>query len=487
MKQLKYKCLLLLMAALCCIGARGATGEVLTFDYDEESQTATVTGISEEYVESLTELVIPSMTVYDGQMYTVTAIGDMAFMDCADIVSASIPSTVTSIGEWAFAGCFGIQEFKVDEGNPVYDSRNDCNALIKTETNTLICAFTTTIIPEGITTIGDEAFQNVDYLSSISIPASVNTIGAYAFFLTNLDDVYCYATTVPELGENSFSANNDGIIPATLYVPASALEAYKTAEGWQDFKEIVAIAPAPVAVATEIEYFVNSDPGLGKGTFRPLSLDETTAQPLAIDQSELQFGLNTLGLRLKTTFDNGSVAYSPTILRSVYRYHAEDATTSEVEYFVGKDPGIGKATRVGITPDEEGKAPLIVPESALRYGLNTLGVRLISRHGNEGAEQYSYSPTVLHTVYRYHAEDAHTIGVEYWLNGGEKTFVSTTSDEVSLSISRDEMHEGINVLALRPVSQNSETGTTRGATLYRYVYKPAANGQHVDRLLLHVP
>ena len=460
----------------------------LSFDFDEESLTATVTGISEEYAESLTELVIPSMTVYDGQVYTVTAIEEMAFMDRTNIVSVSIPSTVTSIGEWAFGGCFGIEEFKVDEGNPVYDSRNDCNALIETETNTLVSAFATTVIPEGITTIGDDAYQNVEYLSSISIPASVNTIGAYAFFLTNLDDVYCYATTVPELGEQTFSVSEeDGKVPATLHVPASMLEAYQTAAGWQNFREIVAItepaAPAPVAVATEIEYFVNNDPGLGKGTVSGLSLDETAEQPLAIDESELLFGLNTLGLRLKTTFDNGSVAFSPTILHYVYRYHTEDATTNEVEYFVGKDPGIGKATRVSITPNEKGSAPLLIPETALRYGLNTLGVRLISRHGSEGAEEYSYSPTVLHSVYRYHAKDAHTIGVEYWLNGGEKTFISTTSDEVNLTIDREEMKEGINVLALRAVSQNSETGITRGATLYRYVYKPAANGQRdIERI-----
>lgn len=492
MKQLKYKCLLLLMAVLCCVTARATITEEETpsiffvYIYNDEAHTASI-WVSYGSTEDAIDLVIPSTSTYEGNEYTVTEIAARAFYDHTEIATLTIPSTVTTIGESAFTGCLGLTSISVAEGNPVYDSRNDCNALIETATNTILYGCSATVIPEGITAIADDAFAGVE-ISSISFPSSITSIGSYNFFLTNLEEVYCHATRVPTLGTDVFMHDDSGKIPATLYVPKRVVEAYKSAEGWKDFREITAIPvpviPAPVVDFTELEYFVNTDPGLGKGTLMSLSTDEETTQTVNIPASELQFGLNKLGLRLKTTFEDGRKAYSPTMLRYVYRYHAEDAETSAIEYFVGKDPGIGKGVRVPIEPDEEGNVTFDIPETALRFGLNTLGLRLISTH-NGG--QYSYSPTVLRQVYRFHAEDAQTVGVEYFLNTdpgiGKANFISATGDEVSFDLPRGQMKEGINVLGLRAISRNSETGTTYSATHYQYVYRSAAfETRYIERV-----
>ena len=112
---------------------------------------------------------------------SVTSIGNGAFLYCSGLASVTIPNSVTSIGNGAFSGCSGLESIKVESGNTVYDSRNDCNAIIKTETNELISGCKNTIIPNGVTSIGDAAFDYCVYLTSVTIPNSVTSIGDYAF------------------------------------------------------------------------------------------------------------------------------------------------------------------------------------------------------------------------------------------------------------------------------------------------------------------
>ena len=84
-----------------------------------------------------------------------TEIGDRAFFDCTSLKSITIPDSVTRIGEEAFSHCENLKSIVVEEGNPKYDSRNNCNAIIETATNTLVFGCSTTIIPDSVTTIGD--------------------------------------------------------------------------------------------------------------------------------------------------------------------------------------------------------------------------------------------------------------------------------------------------------------------------------------------
>ena len=124
------------------------------------------------YCRSLTSITIPN---------SVTSIGYNAFSGCTGLTSITIPNSVTSIDYYAFVGCSGLEKIVVDQGNTVYDSREKCNAIIETESNTIIAGCKNTIIPNSVTSIGYKAFSGCTGLTSVTIPSSVTSIGYYAF------------------------------------------------------------------------------------------------------------------------------------------------------------------------------------------------------------------------------------------------------------------------------------------------------------------
>ena len=108
--------------------------------------------------------------------------GDRAFYGCEKIRSLTIPRNVTSIGKFAFLYCHSLSRIIVDSDNSVYDSREDCNAIIETGSNTLILGCSVTDIPESVISIGDYAFYGNKNLSHVTIPKGVVSIGKYAFY-----------------------------------------------------------------------------------------------------------------------------------------------------------------------------------------------------------------------------------------------------------------------------------------------------------------
>ncbi len=122
---------------------------------------------------------------------SVTSIGDYAFSVCNGLTSVTIGNGVTSIGDCAFSVCDGLTSIVVDEGNSVYDSREGCNAIIETATNTLVVGCKNSTIPGTVTSIGDSAFRYCTGLTSITIPNSVTSIGEDAFWdCYDLTDIY---------------------------------------------------------------------------------------------------------------------------------------------------------------------------------------------------------------------------------------------------------------------------------------------------------
>ena len=161
----------------------------------------------------------------------VTTIGNEAFGNCTGLTSITIPASVTSIGYWAFINCIGLESISVASDNTIYDSRDNCNAIIEKATNTLIAGCKNTMIPNTVTSIGDYAFYSCEELKEITIPASVTRIANHAFeFCTSLTTVFMQPTTPPTLGNLIFD-NCDDL--ANIYVPAGTSGVYKAA--WADY------------------------------------------------------------------------------------------------------------------------------------------------------------------------------------------------------------------------------------------------------------
>ena len=201
------------------------------------------------YCSSLTSIEIPS---------SVITIDTFAFFGCIGLTSIEIPSSVTSIGDGVFGECSILTSIVVDENNTTYDSRNNCNAIIETDTNNLLvgckntiipntitnilsCAFygctglTSIEIPSSVTSIGDNvfcecsnltnvvilgdvttidayAFEKCTSLESIVIPISVTTIGEYAFLDCSLLTIYCEAESQPSGWDVNWNSSNCPIV-----------------------------------------------------------------------------------------------------------------------------------------------------------------------------------------------------------------------------------------------------------------------------------
>ena len=153
-------------------------------------------------------------------------IGDHAFSGCS-LCSLKIPASVTAIGKAAFAGN-KISSIVVESGNKVYDSRNNCNAIIETKTNTLTLGCSGTTIPTDVTVIGNYAFYRCQGMTSLNIPNSVTQIGNYAFDYCDLKTIKL-PNSVRYIGDWPFEYDNfnDGFND-TVYVSVNIPDSVET-------------------------------------------------------------------------------------------------------------------------------------------------------------------------------------------------------------------------------------------------------------------
>lgn len=124
-------------------------------------------------------IVIPATVKLGNVTYTVTKIGYWSF-EKSNILSLKIPATVKEIPQQLFGGCRHLETVVVDKNNKLFDSRDNCNAVIYTETNELVAGCKNTKIPSSVTRIANTAFYDVD-VSSVVIPNTVTSIGESAF------------------------------------------------------------------------------------------------------------------------------------------------------------------------------------------------------------------------------------------------------------------------------------------------------------------
>ena len=229
-----------------------------------------------------------------------TRIPDRIFFGCTALRTVIIPDEVTEIGAGAFAGCSALSylqlpaslekiynrtfrgcplreleipaavkeiepaaflatmftKLKVDKNNTVFDSRDNCNAVIRTKDNTLLAACNGTFIPETVDSIAEEAFSELYGLRSVTLPKNLKKIASGAFM--NCDNLTVITSHITNpagiLAENGFSSWSDEDAPcnkAVLYVPAGTKALYEADNEWKRFKNIIEMEgenkPADVA------------------------------------------------------------------------------------------------------------------------------------------------------------------------------------------------------------------------------------------------
>ena len=147
----------------------------------------------------LTSIIIP-----DG----VTSIEDAAFYGCSSLTSVIVPSTVTSIGKNAFGGCSKL---------------------------------TSIIIPDGVTSIEIAAFEDCSSLTSVIVPSAVTSIGRLAFAGCSSLTEIIVKPDIPPTGEwHMLHGTNN----CPIYVPAGSVDAYKSAEIWNEYADRIQCDPS---------------------------------------------------------------------------------------------------------------------------------------------------------------------------------------------------------------------------------------------------
>ena len=175
----------------------------------------------------------------------VTRIGDSAFFDCTSLTSVIIPKSVTSIGSLAFLGCIRLTNVTIPDGvtsigdaafagsstsiNVSRENKNYCSVdggLYNKQKTTILhpgkIQNGTFRIPDGVTSIGDYAFDGYRSLTNVTIPDSVTNI-CYGAFLDciKLTDVY-YAGTASDWAKVTIEDGNEDLTNATLHCAKSA-------------------------------------------------------------------------------------------------------------------------------------------------------------------------------------------------------------------------------------------------------------------------
>lgn len=283
---MKTKVLSLAFVCLLVFGCKDTSNlqpSLLYYSYDYATHSAVVIKTPNDFPEGIIalgyseysgDIVIPSSVVYYGEKYEVVGIGKGAFAGCKDLRSIKIPSSIINIEEYALLGSPNLDAIIVDPNNPKYDSRYNCNAVIETETNTLLFGSNKTFVPSNVVKIGpyslvglsfesleiQEGLKEIDHhtlqslpnLTSITLPHSLTIIGEDALsscislktvtigknvntivdaFLAgdiSLETITCMAATPPQW----VFAHVDIPQNVILYVPDNSVSSYINDEVW---------------------------------------------------------------------------------------------------------------------------------------------------------------------------------------------------------------------------------------------------------------
>ena len=280
------------------IEVKNADGVTIYYEWTNNNTELAVAG-APSFEDYSGHVVIPASVTYNGKEYSVTSIGDLAFYSCSGLTSVTIPASVLSIGRYAFENCSGLTAIYIPYsvtsiGNYAFENCSGLTAVYIPNSVTSIgtwafyncSALTSVEIPNSVTSIGRYAFSGTAWynnqpdglvyagkvaykykgtmpantsitikegtlgiagsafsdcsgLTSVTIPSSVTSIGASAFRdCSGLTSVAAFNPTPVTIDENTFTNRAN----ATLYVAKGSKDAYKAADYWKEFKQIIEVA-----------------------------------------------------------------------------------------------------------------------------------------------------------------------------------------------------------------------------------------------------
>lgn len=235
-----------------------------------QAQTATVDGINYYLFSSdkraivtkstvSGDIVIPEKITVDGVEYPVTSIGIEAFRDCKALTSVAMPS-VTGIGDNAFRSCSSLTSVDIPSVTSIDDEAFACcSSLTSVDMPSVTridseafwdCDSLTSVAMPSVTSIGFQAFVSCSSLTSVYMP-SVTSIGNNAFAGCPITNLYL-PTTLTSIGNSCFTETREITLAATspaalgtdafwkyavIRVPESAVNDYRTAAGWSNYKD----------------------------------------------------------------------------------------------------------------------------------------------------------------------------------------------------------------------------------------------------------
>lgn len=173
------------------------------------------------------------------------SVNHQAFLGCYQLDSLFIPASVNSWSYDAISDCFSLKSLKVSPANPYYDSREDCNALIRTKDNQLLSAVSDCNVPDGVESTSPMAFVTTHF-KVLSFPASVKMLGSWGLNGVRITHGVFMESPIPP--RYNYQGGWFAIFPLdnnrkptkdvpNIYVPYGSIEAYRKAYGWSLYAE----------------------------------------------------------------------------------------------------------------------------------------------------------------------------------------------------------------------------------------------------------
>ena len=206
------------------------------------------------------------------------SVNHQAFLGCHQLDSLFIPASVNSWSYDAIFDCLSLKTLKVSPANPYYDSREDCNALIRTRDNQLISAASDCKVPDGVESTSPMAFTGTHF-KMLAFPASVKLLGSWGLNAVPITHGVFMESPIPPRynyqGGWFAIFRLDALMP-TIYVPYGSIETYRKAYGWSLYaKNMVEYPSRPSFQATyghlltPVTTLIDSIPRFNFGGYAP--------------------------------------------------------------------------------------------------------------------------------------------------------------------------------------------------------------------------